>query len=172
MKRWYYDDDDDDDDGDKGDNDDAVIANSDVDLYPVTHGDKLFLHCWYDLNNRDMIPDSKGSWGQHESHMGPVGPSWAPCWPHGPCYQGCFSYCFIILFEIYVEETTCTMQPITRTYGYPSTHTSTHNIYTHKYMYVYMHIRRQWRYIHPQRYWYGWWLINQFPSCIRMLRLL
>ena len=21
-------------------------------------------------------------------HLGPVGPRWAPCWPHEPCYQG------------------------------------------------------------------------------------
>ena len=26
---------------------------------------------------------------QHGAHVGPVGPRWAPCWPHGPCYQGC-----------------------------------------------------------------------------------
>ena len=23
------------------------------------------------------------------AHLGPVGPRWAPCWPHEPCYQGC-----------------------------------------------------------------------------------
>ena len=23
--------------------------------------------------------------------MGPVGPRWAPCWPHKPCYQGLFT---------------------------------------------------------------------------------
>ena len=28
------------------------------------------------------------SWGQHGAHLGPVGPRWAPCWPHEPCYQG------------------------------------------------------------------------------------
>ena len=22
------------------------------------------------------------------AHLGPVGPWWAPCWPHEPCYQG------------------------------------------------------------------------------------
>ena len=22
------------------------------------------------------------------AHLGPVGPRWAPCWPHEPCYQG------------------------------------------------------------------------------------
>ena len=25
--------------------------------------------------------------GQHGAHLGPVGPGWAPCWPHEPCYQ-------------------------------------------------------------------------------------
>ena len=25
--------------------------------------------------------------GQHGAHLGPVGPIWAPCWPHEPCYQ-------------------------------------------------------------------------------------
>ena len=35
-------------------------------------------------------PDSKVSWGQHGAHLGSVGPSWAPCWPHGPCYHGIF----------------------------------------------------------------------------------
>ena len=24
------------------------------------------------------------------AHLGPVGPKWAPCWPHEPCYQGNF----------------------------------------------------------------------------------
>ena len=23
------------------------------------------------------------------AHLGPVGPRWAPCWPHELCYQGC-----------------------------------------------------------------------------------
>ena len=23
--------------------------------------------------------------GQHVAHLGPIGPSWAPCWPHEPC---------------------------------------------------------------------------------------
>ena len=29
--------------------------------------------------------------GQHGAHLGPVGPRWAPCWPHEPCYQGHFA---------------------------------------------------------------------------------
>ena len=36
-------------------------------------------------------PRSQNSWGQHGAHLGPVGPRWAPCWPHEPCYQGCYS---------------------------------------------------------------------------------
>ena len=33
------------------------------------------------------IPDSK----VHGAHLGPVGPRWAPCWPHESYYQGCVS---------------------------------------------------------------------------------
>ena len=33
-------------------------------------------------------PDCKVHGGQHGGHLGPVGPRWAPCWPHEPCYQG------------------------------------------------------------------------------------
>ena len=29
----------------------------------------------------------QSSWGQHGAHLGPVGPRWAPCWSHEPCYQ-------------------------------------------------------------------------------------
>ena len=37
------------------------------------------------------FPDSKVYvWGQHGAHLGPVGPRWAPCWSHEPCYLGCF----------------------------------------------------------------------------------
>ena len=31
-----------------------------------------------------VAPDSK----VHVAHLGPLGPSWAPCWLHEPCYQG------------------------------------------------------------------------------------
>ena len=33
-------------------------------------------------------PDSK----IHGAHLGPVGPMWAPCWPHKPCYHGSDEY--------------------------------------------------------------------------------
>ena len=33
-------------------------------------------------------PRKQSSCGQHGAHLGPVGPRWAPCWPHEPCYQG------------------------------------------------------------------------------------
>ena len=29
----------------------------------------------------------QNSCGQHGVHLGPIGPRWTPCWPHGPCYQ-------------------------------------------------------------------------------------
>ena len=35
-------------------------------------------------------PRQQSSWGQHGAHLGPVSPRWAPCWPHEPCYQGCW----------------------------------------------------------------------------------
>ena len=38
--------------------------------------------------NSQKRPDFKGHRGQHGAHLGPVGPRWAPCWPHEPCYQG------------------------------------------------------------------------------------
>ena len=31
------------------------------------------------------------SWGQHGTHLGPVGPRWTPCWPHEPCCQGTYT---------------------------------------------------------------------------------
>ena len=34
------------------------------------------------------LPIKQNSWGQHGAHLGPVGPRWAPDWPHGPCYKG------------------------------------------------------------------------------------
>ena len=43
----------------------------------------------FDVSSLLAFPDKKkSSWGQHGSHLGPVGPRWAPCGPHEPCYQG------------------------------------------------------------------------------------
>ena len=36
----------------------------------------------------DCCPRLQGSRGQHGADLSPVGPRWAPCWPHEPCYQG------------------------------------------------------------------------------------
>ena len=33
-------------------------------------------------------PWQQGSWGQHGDHLGPIGPGWAPCWPHVTCSLG------------------------------------------------------------------------------------
>ena len=38
--------------------------------------------------NRQTYPRKQSSWGQQWAHLGTVGPRWAPCWPHEPCYQG------------------------------------------------------------------------------------
>ena len=41
------------------------------------------------IYHQHHYPDShESSWGQHGAHLGPVGPRWAPHWPHEPCYQG------------------------------------------------------------------------------------
>ena len=33
-------------------------------------------------------PRWQSLWGQRGAHLGPVGPRWAPCWPHKTCYLG------------------------------------------------------------------------------------
>ena len=45
-------------------------------------------------------PREQSLWGQHGAHMGPVGPRWAPCWPHEPCYQG--SHAVWVVISIYL----------------------------------------------------------------------
>ena len=35
-----------------------------------------------------VLPQIAKFIGQHGAHLGPVGPRWAPCWPHKTCYQG------------------------------------------------------------------------------------
>ena len=47
-------------------------------------------------------PRKQSSWGQHGAHLGPVGPRWAPCWPHEPCYQGCYSDYFPLLEAVLI----------------------------------------------------------------------
>ena len=48
---------------------------------------------WLDMLATDSYsqPRYQSSWGQHGAHLGPVGPRWAPCWPHEPCYQGSYT---------------------------------------------------------------------------------
>ena len=40
------------------------------------------------LYGTGALPREQSSWGQHGAHLCPVGPRWAPCWPHEPYYQG------------------------------------------------------------------------------------
>ena len=37
----------------------------------------------------------------HGAHLGPVGPRWAPCWPHEPCYLVC---CHIMITNGLIKE--------------------------------------------------------------------
>ena len=34
------------------------------------------------------LPRWQSSWGQNGANLGPIGPRWAPCWLHEPCYLG------------------------------------------------------------------------------------
>ena len=36
----------------------------------------------------NVFSDSKVQAGKHGAHLGPIGPRWAPCWPHETCYLG------------------------------------------------------------------------------------
>ena len=45
---------------------------------------------WCRLGSHPLYnPDNKVH-GANMGHLGPVGPRWAPCWPHETCYQGNF----------------------------------------------------------------------------------
>ena len=56
---------------------------------PCLHRWPMGVFCEHFVENECVIksPHSKVHRGQHRAHMGPVGPRWAPCWPHEPCYQ-------------------------------------------------------------------------------------
>ena len=51
------------------------------------------------------VPRYQSSWGQQEAHLGPVGPRWAPCWPHELCYQGSCSFLYFRRFPVYMQHT-------------------------------------------------------------------
>ena len=42
---------------------------------------------YHSFNSKDT-PDIKVHGANMGPNLGPVGPRWAPCWPHEPCYQG------------------------------------------------------------------------------------
>ena len=44
---------------------------------------KLLIH-----SQTSTVPRKQSSWSQHDAHLGPIGPRWAPCWPDEPCYLG------------------------------------------------------------------------------------
>ena len=46
------------------------------------------IYNWQPNNVSGSLPREQSSWGQRGAHLGPVGPRWAQCWPHKPCYQG------------------------------------------------------------------------------------
>ena len=79
----------------------SLYIKCQMDLYMcgcmLWHVNTSFMHCWpclelkWKTENRRCCTGSaalQGSWGQHGAHLGPIGPRWAPCWPHEPCYLG------------------------------------------------------------------------------------
>ena len=46
------------------------------------------LHKAKSMRMKSKIARFMGPTWQHGAHLGPVGPRWAPCWSHEPCYQG------------------------------------------------------------------------------------
>ena len=49
------------------------------------------------------------------AHLGPVGPRWAACWPHEPCYQGCLISISIgnsIKLVVYLKTTSLNCQSV------------------------------------------------------------
>ena len=51
-------------------------------------GQILIKHNFSCVKYSPMYLRWQGSLGKHGAHLGPVGPRWAPCRPHEPCYQG------------------------------------------------------------------------------------
>ena len=54
--------------------------------FPTSYVPSHFL-LWCSCTKPRQHPKYQGSWGQHGAHLGPVGPRWASCWPHEPCYR-------------------------------------------------------------------------------------
>ena len=54
---------------------------------------------------KPYLPRYQSSWGRNGAHLGPVGPRWAPYWPHDPFYLGnhgiCTLFCKIASQRIY-----------------------------------------------------------------------
>ena len=55
---------------------------------------RVNMRCWASLSEtqpRTPPPPPRPDSKVHGAHLGQVGPRWAPCRPHEPCYQGTFS---------------------------------------------------------------------------------
>ena len=84
--------------------------NSYINLWVFIYMSSLFCYLYavnalvsYICSAPQELPRLQGSWGQHGTHLGPVGPRWAPCWPHELCYQGIctvHALCFLFWFGL------------------------------------------------------------------------
>ena len=59
------------------------------------------------LCSKPRHPRWQGSWGLHGAHLGTTGPRWAPCWPHEPCYQGCYHIVELSWYQLICSRTGC-----------------------------------------------------------------
>ena len=69
-----------------------VIRQTIICIWWSIGGPNLSELSWH-VTKYDLIwslPRYQSSWGQHGAHLGPVGPRWASCWSHEPCYQGIY----------------------------------------------------------------------------------
>ena len=62
----------------------VVFVMSECGIYYIT------IYWLTPIHLRRWISREQSSWGQYEAHLGLVGLRWTPCWPHEPCYQGCY----------------------------------------------------------------------------------
>ena len=57
-------------------------------MWWIYQGFSRFWHWRVWVKSTDCNPHNKSSCGQPWAHLGPVGPRWAPRWPHESCYKG------------------------------------------------------------------------------------
>ena len=65
-----------------------LLVQCDGHVLHDTRDEVVKVYCHGHVSAMHEQPRKQSSWGQHGAHLGPLGPRWAPCWPHEPCYHG------------------------------------------------------------------------------------